>query len=308
MTHLQKHRQVPDQDAMNRHGAVRGGVPVADADRLTHLSLRDPETGRVYRLPRRKTTAINAQVSERWVINVAVPPAQLDELIQAEFLEPEMAETEYGPAYVLALCAIFMKHAGPTWVPLAATPSSHNMALRVACRDKRTGNPAVWVDHRYTDSCLGPAVSWLGFPPVLKSLGVKRVGLHGGTHGLHLKTDDGVVACSLGLGLADKERAFTRIDRFSTCFGAGVRSYGPGAEPGTLTVVDLNKLSDNTFDRMDTWGGELHALGRTFTTGSVYRTVDGLYRWIDRGLVDLAGYPINCRAVEQLGAKGVFNA
>ena len=73
------------------------------------LRIYDADNDTTWTIPRQRTNAVMAEVSERWVANVIVPEAVCRDLIRVPFLEP--IRTEVG--YVLSLCAIFMKHAAP---------------------------------------------------------------------------------------------------------------------------------------------------------------------------------------------------
>lgn len=249
----------------------------------THLTIVHPERG-TYRVPRRAMVSLDAAVSERWVANVLVTATEARRLVPPRFLEPTP-----GPEglHVLSLCCIFMRHAAPSWAPLAFGPGSRNCALRVACTDVRDGSEAVWVDHRYTDSTLAYAIELLGFPPVHPLLRVDTAD----ARGLRLATTDGVLALDLRReAMTPMPLAFADADAFHAYFCAGIRSYGPGPRPGLFSVVDLEKRSPNRFARVEGLGGRLTtaAVGARGVDG-LYLTRDGRYRWTHAGWCDREG-------------------
>lgn len=246
-----------------------------------YLTIDDPTNGRRWRLPRRLVERIDAEVTERWVANVLVPPALLRAQVPLPFLQPTLVDGRG----VLSLCAIFMRHAAPDWVPLHLTPASHNCALRIACTDQRDGSPAVWVDHRYSDSPLAGALTSLGFPAVLPLLRCHRDGTGPTTRRLGLETLDLAIDCRLQQRRdAIGSRLFADATAFEDYFGAGIRSYGPGSTADRCTVVDLVKHSDNHFQATELGGFVQTAWGR-WPVESVYLTCAGRYSWQMRGQI-----------------------
>ncbi len=261
------------------------------------LNITDPETGRIWEIPRRLTRTIMADVAERWVANVDISQDVCRHIVTPPFLKP----IPVNGRHILSLCAIFMRHAAPTWTPLHMGPSSHNCALRVACIDQRDGSPAVWVDHRYTDSHLAGALSKLGFAPVRPHLAVSQHP-RGGKHRLSLRTLDG----SISLNLIETSNhtpsahpdtpahpapLFRDRDHFTDYFLSGTRSYGPTDQPGRFTVVDLTKTRVGPFQHISTMRGTLKTLWGTHPCNSVYRSRNSLYRWHYVGEVDRLGLP-----------------
>lgn len=245
-----------------------------DADAIHIL---DPATERLWTIPRDRVTSIVADVSERWIANVIIPEEYCRALIPAPFLEP--VPTRAG--YLLSLCAIFMRHAAPQWAPLSMGPASRNCALRIACRNRRTGQPAVWVDHRYSDSILVTALAKLGFPEVKYGLRVDfRQNSHGHQH-IVMDTQDGQALLELGEAPEHDTalHTFATASDFEDYFIAGVRSYGPGEKPGQATMVDLHKRSDNHFQAMQQLTGTLKTTWGTWEVDGVYRTCNGIYEW-----------------------------
>ncbi len=250
------------------------------------LTLHDPESGRCWEIPRKRVTSIYAEVTERWVANVIVPKAIVRELVVPKFLEPVPIEA----GYILSLCAIFMKHAAPDWAPLAMGPASRNCALRIACRDTRDGSPAVWVDHRYSDSFLVEALAKLGFPEVHACLKVKMNQQGKGDDSITMETRDEAVALHLretAQKMGTTDTAFPDAQAFEDYFCEGIRSYGPGTKPGTVTMVDLHKCSDNHFEALPQYRGTLHTPMGEWPVDSLYRTQNGLYEWRYEGDVTL---------------------
>jgi len=248
------------------------------------IRIEDPATGRVWEVPRRRVTTIRAEVTERWVANVIVPEAVCRELIGPDFLAP--IPTKAG--YVLSLCAIFMRHAAPEWAPLHLGPASRNCALRIACTDTRTGEPAVWVDHRYSDSPLVAALAKLGFPEVHPDLDVDLGRDDYGRRRFAMTTADNMIDLSLAEFPQARRahgRAFATTKAFEDYFTAGVRSFGPGRRRGEATVVDLHNRSDNRFEPMERYFGILRTAWGSWPVDSVYRTRNGLYEWRYEGRI-----------------------
>ena len=245
-----------------------------------YLDIEDPATKRTWHIPVRSITAVDADVSERWMVNARLHPRRFRDIVPAPFLEPQLV----GGSVVLALCAIRMRHAAPIWAPLDLGPASMNCALRVACRDVRTGVPVVWVASRFTDSVLAPALAHLGFPPVHGGL-VDR-----GGHGrLELEADAGALRIGLQPGQAASPELFADAEALGAFIAAGVRSYGPGSGPDRYAVIDLEKRADNVFVHQAGVDGWLRTPWGDCTIDGVYRTTDGLYRWTCHGEVDGRG-------------------
>lgn len=240
------------------------------------IKLIDPESGRCWEIPRKRVTSIFAEVYERWVANVIVPEDVVHTLVRPSFLDP--IPTEAG--YILSLCAIFMKHAAPEWAPLTIGPASRNCALRVACLDKRNNSQAVWVDHRFSDSILVEALAKLGFPEVHAHLQVNIAEIGTGTGNILMKTRDNTLELNVReIGEDTPGKAFATTQAFEDYFCAGIRSYGPGTRPNTVTQVDLHKRSDNHFEAMSNFAGYLRTPLGKWPIDSLYRTQNGLYEW-----------------------------
>ncbi len=262
-----------------------------ETQQLETLDITDPATGRIWEIPRRLTRNIMADVAERWVANIEISEDVCHRIVTPPFLEP----IPVNGRHILSLCAIFMRHAAPTWAPLQLGPPSHNCALRVACIDQRDASQAVWVDHRYTDSHLAGALSKLGFAPVRPHLVVSRHP-RGGKQHLGLRTLDGDIT----LNLIETSNPTPQIpppplfhdrDHFADYFLSGVRSYGPTDNPDQFTVVDLTKLRIGSFKDMSTMRGTLKTPWGTHPCNSVYRSRNSLYRWHYVGEVDRTGLP-----------------
>jgi len=242
------------------------------------IHIYDADNDTTWTVPRRPTNAVMAEVSERWVANVIVTEAVCHDLIRVPFLEP--VRTKAG--YVLSLCAIFMKHAAPVWAPLQIGPASQTCALRIACVDTRDDTPAVWVDHRYSDSVLVEALAKLGFPNVHAKLQVER-GRDAYKHRqLNMATRDHMIDLRL-IEYPEvppaEPKAFRTTATFEDYFVAGVRSYGPGGRAAQVAIVDLHKRSDNHFELMDQYHGYLRTAWGNWRVDGVYRTRNGLYEW-----------------------------
>lgn len=240
------------------------------------VTLKDPDTGKIWKVDQFKEIKnVNADVYERWVVNCVVPKDVLQKLIQVDFLEPVLVK---GKA-VLSLCAIFMRHAAPAWMPLNMGPGSHNCALRVACTDTRDGSPAVWVDKRHTDSFLGPVLGLLGFPPVITGLKVKQR-----EDELKFICKGRELVCELQTGYGSQESLFDRDKDFDDYFCAGVRSYSPFGKGNRIEIIDLHKMTDNGFHKKELTGILKTHLGE-WAVESVYLTENGLYKWAHEGQV-----------------------
>lgn len=250
------------------------------------LDIQDPETGRIWQIPKQITRTIQADVAERWVANAEVTRAVCRRIIAPAYLEP----VPVNDRHVLSLCAIFMRHAAPNWAPLNMGPASHNCALRIACMDLRDGSPAVWVDHRYTDSPLAGVLSKLGFAPVRPHLAVSRHP-RGGKQRLSLQTlDDAIKLDLIETSAPGPEISlFKNTEQFADYFLAGSRSYGPTDKPGEYTVVDLAKQRVGPFQAITTMRGSLKTGWGGYTCNSVYRSRNSLYRWHYVGLIDGKG-------------------
>lgn len=241
------------------------------------IALKDPDTGKVWKLDHFKEIKnVNADVYERWVVNCEVEEKTVRDLVKLDCLEPVLVK---GKA-VLSLCAIFMRHAAPAWMPLSLGPGSHNCALRVACTDTRDGSPAVWVDKRHTDSFLGPVLGLLGFPPVITGLKVKQT-----KKCLEFRTKNSEIECLLTKGEEKNDNLFDKDSDFDDYFCAGVRSYSPFGKGKRIEIMDLHKLKDNKFYKQNLRGTLKTEFGE-WPVESVYLTENGIYQWVHEGKVN----------------------
>jgi hypothetical protein len=245
------------------------------------IRVRDPRDGKVWSVPVRPTTRLDADVAERWFVNVALAAACFRSVVPLPFLAPDL---RHGCA-VLSLCRIRMRHAAPDWAPLALGPASDNCALRMGCIDTRDGSPAVWIDRRLTTHILGRVLRRLGFPPVEPDL-VVRSG-HPDALTLHART--GTLRCEVRPGSAAAPRLFADAMELTTWVTAGVRSYARAAVAGRFEVVDLEKGSPNVFVHLADCGGRLSTPWGCWPIDGAYRTIDGAYQWRVLGMVDAAG-------------------
>lgn len=233
----------------------------------------DPKTGKVWQLKGLKNIKdVYADVYARWVFNCVVPEAKLKELIGIDYLEPQLVRGKG----VLSLCAIFMRHAAPSWMPLNLGPGLQSCALRIACIDKRDGSPAVWVGTRYTDSFLAPVLAFLGFPSVNNDLRVTE-----DDEKLDFETKDKTLECRFEK-VKEKTQSvlFEKDTDFDDYFCAGVRSYSPSND--RTDIIDLHKLKDNKFQKKN-MQGFLNTEFGCWPIESAYLTENGLYKWTCEG-------------------------
>ena len=248
------------------------------------IRIRDPVSGQTWSVPIKPITSLNADVAERWFINVALPVDRFREIVPATFLQPDLRHGKI----VLSLCRIRMRHGAPDWMPLSLGPASDNCALRVGCIDSRDGSPTVWVDHRLTTHVLGRALDRLGFPPVKPHLVIQR----SDETGLQLRSRDGSMRCTAEAKGGDQPTLFTNTTELTTWVTAGVRSYAATAAPNRYRIVDLEKGSPNAFTLCQNWGAQLTTPWGSWKADGVYRTVNGQYQWRVLGTVDHAGNPV----------------
>jgi hypothetical protein len=249
-----------------------------DVLRFDHADSRQ-----VWRLPLRQIRAVEADVAERWMVNVRMPLRRFREIVPPLFLEPLLVDG----SLLLALCAIRMRHAAPLWAPLSLGPASMNCALRVACRDQRDGRSCVWVTQRYTDNGLAPALAHLGFPSVAGGL-VDR----GGPGCLDFMAGDGLIQVQARPGKGSAPELFTDAATLDSFLNTGVRSYSPGRGPGRWAVIEREQRIRTPFTHCAAWEGWLRTPWGDCTIDGIYRTVDGLYRWTGHGEVDDRGTPL----------------
>ncbi len=241
------------------------------------IPVHDPVTGRTWAVPGLPIRHILADTRDCWMLNVALPPAEAARLIEAPFLEPHLID---GRA-VLALCLITMDRAAPDWAALALGPAVRACALRLACRHRRTGEPAVWVANHCTDHVLGRVLPLLGFPAM--ATGLRSLpGLEPGLIGRGLLV-------SVHPGAAPKPTLFPDEPTFDHFIADGVRSYGRGPRPGTWSVVDLIPEPAAIFTLVVDRTANLVIAGRPWPVDGIYRCVGGRWRWEVPGLVDAAG-------------------
>lgn len=245
------------------------------------IAILDPATGREWSVPRKPVRQVVADARERWMLNVAIDPAEAEHLIEAPFLEPQLV----GGKAVLALCVIAMDRAAPDWAPIDLGPAVLACALRVGCRRRDTGEAAVWVATRHTDHFLGRALPLLGFPDI--GVGLRRLpGLEPG-----LAAPGLLVA--MRPGPAPQPTLFHDSRVFDGFIADGVRSFGRGAKPGTWAAVDLLKDHPSTFTLVTDRAANLVVDGRPRPVDGIYRCAGGRWRWDVLGHVDARGKGID---------------
>ena len=235
------------------------------------IQIKDPGSEKVWEIDTgKKIRNIYADVNERWVINCVVPQQIIRKIVPLDFLEPVLVK---GKA-ILSLCAIFMTNAAPDWIPLQFGPASKNCALRVACMDIRDGSHAVWVDPRHTDSFWGPVIGLLGFPPVHTGLKVYQNETQ-----LDFVTKNNSLQCLMKKAEPQESDLFPKSEEFDEYFCSGVRSYSQHERNADIDVIDLHKLKDNKFEKMN-FEGVLKTEYGNWITESVYLTRNGHYHWV----------------------------
>ena len=234
------------------------------------LTLKDPQSPKSWTFdPFKRIKSVHADVYARWVINCIVPLKIINTLLTTTpFLKPQLIN---GQA-VLSLCAIFMRNAAPSWMPLHLGPGSQNCALRIACIDTRDKSSAVWVGERHTNSFLAPALEFLGFPPVANDLCVTEA-----EEMIDFQTADNSLICNLHEGKTETSVALFKEDKdFETYFCAGISSYSTHNQ--RTEIIDLHKLKDNRFENKNMQGRLKTSLGE-WPVESAYLTKNGLYQW-----------------------------
>ena len=247
------------------------------------ITVHDPITGQTWAVPAKPVTVVNADVAERWFINVALPLNEFRAIVSAPFLEPAVRN---GHA-VLSLCRIRIRHAAPDWMPLKIGPSSDNCAVRVGCIDSRDGSSAVWICQRLTTHILGGVLKRLGFPAVDHDMYVSQ------GHGFPLGGNTSGVHCTLIPERKKQPQLFANDVELSNWVVAGVRSYGASEIPNQFDVVDLEKGSPNMFTFLPGYGGILTTPHGKWRADGVYKTINGIYQWRNLGRVDQYGNPVN---------------
>ena len=241
------------------------------------IPIHDPVTGQRWSVPQRPLRSVIADARERWMLNVAISPTEAGRLVEAPFLEPQLIN---GRA-VLALCIIGMDRAAPDWAPLDYGPAVLACAVRVACRHRDSGEPAVWVATRCIDHVLGRTLPLLGFPDI--TTGLRRLpGLEPGL------AAPGILV-AMRPGPAPRPTLFNDTRVFDDFIADGVRSYGRGSRPGTWSTVDLHKDHPSTFHLVTDRAANLVLAGRPWPVDGIYRCAGGRWQWEVLGLVDAHG-------------------
>lgn len=252
----------------------------------TPVRIYDAKNDYTWSIPRKRIHAIVAQVNECWVANVVVPEAICRELIHLPFLEPK--PTPAG--YVLSICAIFMKHSAPTWLPLRMGPASQNCALSIACTDVRDGTSVTWIDHRYSDNALAEALAKLGLFQIRAKLKVE----HGRDMYRHRQLSMYTLDNMIDFRLVEypeaqsiEPTAFTDAKMFQEYYTEGTLQYGPGNSDDSCMMVDVHSCGYSHFELMSRYYGYLRTAWGNWKVDGVYRSCNGTYEWRYNGDVSM---------------------
>lgn len=225
--------------------------------------------------------AVRADMRERFVINVRVPPEAM-----AELLPPRLRPQVVNGWAIATFCVLDLRNITIAPLPTVAGWASHSCAERWGVLDE--DGPAVSVVERLTSSRLGSAVTHLGFSAPHD---VVRLDVAKDATTARLTAVDGrgaLLDARLRRGGPFASAVFDGVGDFARFLADGVRSYGPSRYPGRLTVLDLHKTDAHyeslTIDAVDgAFVERWRAVGGA--VDSALRTVDADYEWRYHGLV-----------------------
>lgn len=215
--------------------------------------------------------SIEADLVQRFVFNFRVDPDWLRETLGCDWLEPQILDG----AAVGSFCLLELTGISFGIVPSALGLSSTNCSYRYGVVDKATGEPAVFVEERCTDSKLGSWLTSLGFPGFhpLVSANVVSVGADWNLTVAGATQIEAVV----NPNAPSKSKLFPGTDAFADFIANGKRSYCPAKDAHLLNVVDLHK-SESVFQPVgcERWRSERFDFA---DFDSAYRTTGGRYEW-----------------------------
>ena len=227
---------------------------------------------------------IRARLGERFIFNFRVEPDLLQRHLPA-WLEPQL----FDGSAVASFCILDLHDVTFRPIPGPLGLRNINCAHRFGVLEKESGNPAVYVDERNTDSKLGAFITSLGFP------------------GKHPYVDARIEKSETDWTIAVRDDAesplfhgrvrpaaefrsslFASMDEFQEFLASGVRSFCPAVKASKWNVVDLHKkdssyeplAAEDVADRLlEHWASE----GGAIEFDSAVRTAGGTYVWEYRG-------------------------
>lgn len=222
---------------------------------------------------------IRARVVERFIFNFRLSP----DLLQRHLPSGLRPLVLHGSA-VASFCILDLDDVvfGP--IPARLGVRNVNCAHRFAVIDESTGEPAVYVEDRNTDSRLGSFISSLGFPGRHARVEA-RIERDGDTWDITMgEGSDPLFSARARRATSLRSVLFPSPDRFAQFIAEGVRSYSPAVKPDMLNIVDLHK-EDAAYESLEVervtdrllsqWLGAQE----TLQLDSALRTTGGTYLW-----------------------------
>lgn len=249
------------------------------------LEIFDVRIERYVDMRERRIRRIEGFLREHWMLNMLVPPHLCESLIGVDFLELRRCE---GHA-LLNLSLMMIEHAAPDWMPLSIAPPAQVAALRVACKDRRDGSPAVWIEQPYTDSPFGRLLRRFEFPALTLRLECHQWQNSDGFAGINLQTTDLALSVEMDNQHTERQsRVFASASDFNDWIQASARCYMAGAD-GNCAIIDVCHDAGQPFTQMGQWRAGLQTSLGHWQSESIFRSGEQMLAWECRGYCDREG-------------------
>jgi hypothetical protein len=231
-------------------------------------------------------STLRADLVRRVIVNYALDPKLLEAKLPCSWMRPQLIRG----AAIASFCVLDLERITVGAMPSALGIRNLNCAHRFGIVDARTGESAVYVESRNTNSSFGALLTKLGCPG---RHGLVRARMLHEASAITVEVKMARTDYSFALRAHTAERfeskAFGDLDEFASFMSQGVRSYAPSRKEGFVTIVDLFK-PDPTFQPIEileirdslieSWTGKAAAA----SLDSAVMTDGGTYLWKYHGL------------------------
>ena len=177
-----------------------------------------------------------------------------------------------------SFCILWLEHITAAGLP-APVRRSINCAFRYGVLDAHTGEPAVFVDERYTSSRLGSFVTSLGFPCFHPAIAVSDEKIGSGRQ-LRVEEGEKLLLSASVVSFAKRSELFPTAQDFQEFLFCGKRSFCLATKANVLNIVDLRK-DETIYEPLDAEALQCELANRFASArfDSIFRTAGGGYEW-----------------------------
>ncbi len=217
---------------------------------------------------------VSAHIERRIVINFAVEPDAITQVVDCPWLRPQIV-SGHG---VASLCVLWMDGVIPTGWPKLLAQRQISIAVRFGVMNLETGKPGVYVPERCSNTLLAWLLTRMGGSCIHPKISVET----GEAGVVGIKRNGAEFARFRVGGKPLESRIFACDSDFEAFFRVGERSYCPSLRKGLLDIADLHK-SETSFHglgvEMFDWAGIRQAIPGVLTLDSAYETCNADYEW-----------------------------